>query len=356
MPYVFRYYLVTDGLASKYPLRVHDFPPDETALVGAAWGYSQAGMTPILEIPYAKYLDCASDMFHEICLTHWLTNGKEKPGLFIRLQGFDKGTFGGNFHTHNSLHIPPGLDVVCYSNGLDYVRGVKYLLRQTVAGRVCMSVDCTELLNRRHLYPELMDGLFLHTYPTTSNNTQETENKTENEELEMTFEDIVFYQPNTTTKAKCSSISKSQLNMSKIKVIVVSYGNGLPTSLIAMNNLIEKGEFTPEEVLIVDSPYLSRPPKQLELLLHEIKENNATTSTTTTTSTAVVFADICKEGPGMPFSSFIVKLQSIGILPPQWRAIGAQNTYNPLGKLLTFLSPEDVENAVLAVTNKKEKK
>ena len=27
------YYLVTDGLAKKYPLRVCDFPPDETALM-----------------------------------------------------------------------------------------------------------------------------------------------------------------------------------------------------------------------------------------------------------------------------------------------------------------------------------
>jgi hypothetical protein len=44
--------------------------------------------------------------------------------------GFDKGVFGGNFHTHNSIIIPPGLDVVCYSNGADYVRGLRYAMRQ----------------------------------------------------------------------------------------------------------------------------------------------------------------------------------------------------------------------------------
>ena len=75
------YYLVTDRLAKKHPNRVCDFPPDETTLVGAGMGYSQAyepikstllpfpvstnptnplsfpclsGMLPILEIPYAK--------------------------------------------------------------------------------------------------------------------------------------------------------------------------------------------------------------------------------------------------------------------------------------------------------------
>ena len=34
------------------------------------------------------------------------------------VQGFDRGVFGGNFHTHNMLHIPPGVDALCYSNGL----------------------------------------------------------------------------------------------------------------------------------------------------------------------------------------------------------------------------------------------
>jgi deoxyxylulose-5-phosphate synthase len=329
--------LVTDGLASKYPHRVHDFPPDETALVGAAWGYAQAGLTPILEIPYAKYLDCASDMFHEICATHWLTNGRENAGLYIRLQGFDKGTFGGNYHTHNSLHIPPGLDVVCYSNGLDYVRGVRYLLRQTAqAGRVCMSVDCTELLNRRHLYPERMDGLFLNAYPISD---------ATDASLEMGFDDVVLYQPNTTSKAKCGAVAKNSVDLSKVKVVVVSYGNGLPTSLIAMNNMVEKNQFSPEEVLVVDSPYLSRPPQQLELLLQELRQHSP--------SAALVMADICKNGPAMPFASFVVKLQASGALPAQWRAIGAANTYNPLGQLLTFLSTEDIEQAVQAAVGVK---
>ena len=44
-----------------------DFAPDETALVGAGIGFAQAGLLPIVEIPYAKYLDCGADQFHEVC-------------------------------------------------------------------------------------------------------------------------------------------------------------------------------------------------------------------------------------------------------------------------------------------------
>jgi len=74
------YYTVTEGLASKFPHRVVDFPPDETSLLGAATGFAQVGLTPIVEIPYAKYLDCGADMFYEIAAMNWLTNGQSPNG------------------------------------------------------------------------------------------------------------------------------------------------------------------------------------------------------------------------------------------------------------------------------------
>ena len=131
---------------------MRDFPPDETTLVGAAIGFSQAGLVPVLEIPYAKYLDCGADMFGEACIMQWLSNGKQPNGMVVRLQGFDRGVFGGNFHTHNMLACPPGLDVVCFSRGDDYVRGMRHAVHQAAAGRVVMSVDCTALLNAVSLF------------------------------------------------------------------------------------------------------------------------------------------------------------------------------------------------------------
>jgi 2-oxoisovalerate dehydrogenase E1 component len=106
------YYLVTEGLAAKYPHRVRDFPPDETSLIGAGIGFAQTGLLPVVEIPYAKYLDCGADMFYEAALSSWLSNTKQPNGMIVRLQGFGKGVFGGNFHTHNTLYMPPGIDVV----------------------------------------------------------------------------------------------------------------------------------------------------------------------------------------------------------------------------------------------------
>ena len=63
---------------------------DETTLVGAAMGFRQVGLLPFLEIPYAKYLDCASDMFNEAIIANWLSNGNQGNGMLVRLQGFDK--------------------------------------------------------------------------------------------------------------------------------------------------------------------------------------------------------------------------------------------------------------------------
>lgn len=46
------YYLVTDKLKKKFPARVRDFPPDETSLFGIGIGFAQAGVLPIVEMPY----------------------------------------------------------------------------------------------------------------------------------------------------------------------------------------------------------------------------------------------------------------------------------------------------------------
>lgn len=89
------YYAVTEEMNKKFPHRIQDFPPEETVLVGAGIGYAQTKLLPIVEIPYAKYLDCGADMFYEAILMHWLSNGQQPNGMLIRLQGFDKGVFGG---------------------------------------------------------------------------------------------------------------------------------------------------------------------------------------------------------------------------------------------------------------------
>lgn len=233
------YYLVTEGLFKKHPTQVHDFPPDETTLLGAGQGFAQAGLLPIVEIPYAKYLDCGADMFYEIALTYWLTNTHQKHGMLLRLQGFDKGVFGGNFHTHNDLHIPVGLDVVCYSNGGDYVRGMRHCLQAAEKGRVVMTVDCTDLLNRRHLgvsddhsqtAVKDKDDHWLTQYPSS-----------DEKSAVLSFEDVIYYpgmwdspegtQPGGRVLTPRQGGHSGVASDGRGKVLIVSYGNGLPTSL-----------------------------------------------------------------------------------------------------------------------------
>lgn len=58
------YYLVTDGLAKQFPGHVIDFPPDETTLLGAAMGFSHAGLLPIIGEWYWHY--CWNAVLYQI--------------------------------------------------------------------------------------------------------------------------------------------------------------------------------------------------------------------------------------------------------------------------------------------------
>jgi len=313
------YYRVTDDLASLFPAKVHDFPPDETTLIGVGMGFSQCGLVPIVEIPYAKYLDCGADMFFEAVMSHWCTNGRQKDGMVIRLQGFDKGVFGGNFHTHNSLYLPPGLDVVCYSNGRDYVRGIRHAIFQAQsAGRVVMSVDSTDLLHRRSIHGD--DGLWLCPYP----NSEE-----DNGPALLDFETVIAYTSPSNDPSKYEYVVQSgKTVLCKEKdIIIFTYGNGVPTSIQACAQLKDK------KVSVVDCPTLGVVNEGMLLVL---KSNP---------KAKLVFADVCKQGQ-QPFAGVILELQSRGILQNhEWSSIAASPTYNPLGSTLTFLNESDVLNS-----------
>mmetsp|Transcript_36211 Transcript_36211/g.84235 ORF Transcript_36211/g.84235 Transcript_36211/m.84235 type:complete len:283 (+) Transcript_36211:70-918(+) len=261
---------------------------------------TQVGLLPIVELPYAKYLDCGADMFFEAVIMNWLSGGQRPCGMILRLQGFDRGVFGGNFHTHNSVHLPPGLDVLAYSNGTDYARGLRYAAAQAAAGRVVMLVDSTELLNRRHLFDK--DNLWMHPYPEDLQDT-------------MDFDEVHQHGEGDA-------------------VLIVSYANGVPLSLRAKRRLEE--QYGVQGVVVVDAPYISDSPKQLVDLLPRFAK--------------VVFADVCKQGQH-PHAGLIVRLQARGLLPAQWRSVAAAPTYNPLGSIVTFLNEEDIIGAVLELVS-----
>eukprot|EP00981_Chlorochromonas_danica_P010016 scaffold2924_cov165-Ochromonas_danica.AAC.3 len=314
------YYLVTDGLAGKYPTRVLDFPPDETSLIGIGMGMAQAGLVPIVEIPYAKYLDCGLDIFYEAVISHWLSNGKQPTGMLVRLQGFDRGIFGGNYHTHNILSCQaPGLDMVCFSNGRDYVRGMRYCLAQVEKSqRVVMVVDSTDLLNRRHVDDNAKDEGMLHRYRASDE--------------PYDFDQVIVYPADSLSDEK---------KKGKKGVVVVTYGNGVGQALQAQKTFAQLEDGV--QVTVIDSPCLSQTPAQLLQYLRDHRNEVA----------AVVFADVCKYTPTMPLAKMAVDLQNAEVLEGlKWKVVGAAPTYNPLGSYLTFLSKEDIVTTINSLTAK----
>eukprot|EP00756_Hemistasia_phaeocysticola_P034406 Hpha_TRINITY_DN16518_c4_g1::TRINITY_DN16518_c4_g1_i1::g.134215::m.134215/K11381/bkdA; 2-oxoisovalerate dehydrogenase E1 component len=294
------YYLVTDGLAKKFPGRVRDFLPEETILVGAGIGYAQVGLLPVVEIPYSKYLDCGADQFFEAAIMNWLSAGKRPNGMVIRLQGFDRGVFGGNFHTHNMLHLPPGLDVVCFSNGLDYMRGMRRALEYAREGRVVMSVDSTALLNQRNIVGN--DGAW--EFPAAAVGDVGS------------FDEVTVYGSGN-------------------KLAIVTYGTGVLQALQARDLMVKSGM---EGVTVVDCPLLSRVPKGLE----DVLKGYCPWKQHTQGIERVVFADPCKFGQH-PLGATVCALQAKHLLPGSyWEVVAAQPTYNPLGTYLTFLSVQDI--------------
>ena len=118
-----------------------------------------------------------------------------------------------------------------------------------------------------------------------------------------------------------------------IDVAIVTYGNGVPTSLKAAAAIMNAKGTTASNVVVLESPYLSAPPQELSDYLSSQSIQR------------VVFADICKASMS-PFSSISTKLHSEGVLDgKKWAVTAAADTYNPLGNLVTFLSEEDIQDA-----------
>jgi pyruvate/2-oxoglutarate/acetoin dehydrogenase E1 component len=262
-------------------------------------------------------------MFFEAALMRWLSGGSHPTGLIFRLQGFDKGIFGGNFHTHNSLHLPPGVDVFCFSNGPDYARGFRTALTMAQQGRVIMLVDSTNLLNLRNLHDDT-DGLWSFRI----------------DEVEPAYhpDDVHVYLPavdrpviHTATGLVGTPPASTSTSTSGRRVAIVSYGNGVVTALQARRLFASQQPELGAALTVIDTPCLSQLPAALPRLLQDFD--------------AVLFADVCKQGQH-PLANFITQLQAQRALPAHWHCVAALPTYNPLGSTATFLSTADIIDGV----------
>jgi hypothetical protein len=167
-----------------------------------------------------------------------------------------------------------------------------------------MSVDCTDLLNKRHLLGN--DRAWERTYP--------DDEDSDSSEM-MGFDDIRCHHGNTTGTAKH---------------VIVTYGNGVVTALQSRAFLAKENEID-----IIDCPYLSGTPQGLKEVLPRYEK--------------VLFADICKEGSGSSVLSNTA-LHRDGLLPARssdWAVVSAPRCYNPLGSTVTFLNVDDIVEAYL---------
>jgi len=162
-------------------------------------------------------------------------------------------------------------------------------------------------------------------------------------EEEMGFDDITIYAAKGTPGDDFSkSISKSKKGKAaatvgskknKPSLAVVTYGNGVPLTIQAVQAI--QNSRPDMDICIVDCPYLTAPPKTLKSLLGSGHISH------------VLFADVCKYGAGMPLGGHALAMQSSGHLDGiSWSVIGASPTYNPLGKMTTFVSIDDINKAV----------
>jgi len=192
--------------------------------------------------------------------------------------------------------------IFIFRTGSDYARGWRYAMEQVKAGRVVMSVDCTDLLNRRHIDLEKKDnGLICH-YP---------------EDDWLPFSSVIVRDPSGKRIAS-SDVPPGSL-------AVVTYGTGVVEALQL------GGDVDGEPFYVVETPLLSDVPQELEMLMPNLK--------------AVLFADICKDG-GHPYATTVTRLKAKKLLPDRWECVAATPTYNPLGTTLTFTEASDIQRGL----------
>ncbi|MGW5311985.1 thiamine pyrophosphate-dependent enzyme [Nocardia thailandica] len=204
-------YGVTKGLRARFgPRRVFDTLLDEQTVLGTALGTALAGFVPIPEIQYLAYLHNAADQVRgEAATLSFFSNGAYRNPMVVRIAGlaYQKG-FGGHFHNDNSvaaLRDIPGLILAAPARADDAAA----MLRTCVSaartdGRVCVFLEPIALYHTRDVYPG--DESWLAA-PTSEH----------------------------------VPIGRARLYGEGADLTIVTFGNGVPMSLRAVNQLADHG-------------------------------------------------------------------------------------------------------------------
>ena len=220
-------YGVTRGLRRRFgSRRVFDTLLDEQTILGVALGSALAGFLPVPEIQYLAYLHNAEDQLRgEAATLRFFSGGQFGNGMLVRVPGlaYQKG-FGGHFHNDNSLAVLrdiPGLLVAVPSSAAEAPRLVRALAATArCENRVCVLVEPIALYHSRDLWPA--DGGWSAVYrPPHEWGT-----------------DLAEVGHGTLHETRPETVPET-LPVDGTDVLVVTFGNGVPMSLRAVDAAAE---------------------------------------------------------------------------------------------------------------------
>jgi 2-oxoisovalerate dehydrogenase E1 component len=294
-------YGVTRGLQSRFGAeRVFDTLLDETSILGLALGTAVTGFVPIPEIQYLAYLHNAEDQLRgEAATLQFFSQGAYRNGLVIRIQGYgyQKG-FGGHFHNDNGLGVLrdiPGLVIASPARPDD----AGPLLETCVAaakvdGSVCVYLEPIALYHARDL---LADG----------------------DEL-WTAEPGREHVP----------VGAARTHLDGRDLTIVTWANGLPTSLRVARRLLERGI----DARVVDLRWLA--PLPIDDVLREANATGRTLVVDETRHTGGVGEGVVAELVARGYSGRLARVAS-------------KDSFIPLGDAarLVLLSEDEIEAAAV---------
>ncbi|MEZ5990474.1 MAG: thiamine pyrophosphate-dependent enzyme [Planctomycetota bacterium] len=293
-------YHVTAGLYEKFGVgRVFNTLLDETMILGTAIGAAQAGFVPVPEVQYLAYLHNAEDQLRgEACSQRFFSAGQWDNPMVVRVAGlaYQKG-FGGHFHNDDSLGVlrdVPGLVLALPCRGDDAVGMLRTCVAAAKVGRaVCAFVEPIALYMTRDLHED-GDGGWASAYPAPG-------------------EAVPLGEPRLYEAGR------------RGRVLVVTYGNGVPMALRARRLA---GDLAEQDVAVLDLRWLAPLPVEAFLALARRAEE-------------VVLLDECRRTGGGPSETLATALA----LDPEARGrrltrITAADSYVPLGPAADLVLPQ----------------
>ncbi|HEY8209363.1 MAG TPA: thiamine pyrophosphate-dependent enzyme [Myxococcaceae bacterium] len=295
-------YGVTAGLWSKFgPKRVFNTLLDEQTILGMALGAGASGLLPVPEIQFLAYLHNAEDQLRgEAATLSFFSSGQLKNPMVIRVAGlgYQKG-FGGHFHNDDSLAVLrdlPGVIVAVPSRGDDAARMLRTCLAEAkVDGRVCVFVEPIALYPQRDLF-EAGDGRWS------------------------------FPLPPQGEAIPVGEVGVYEKRGGDPKVLVITYGNGVPMCLRVQRRLADKKIRT----RVIDLRWIA-PLPAAAILAHARQARR------------VLMVDECRKSGNVGEAIGALLLERKDATPERYARIAAADSFVPLAEAANLVLPSEEE-------------